>query len=128
MWNDDFLSWFKNNKPWYFVSRYFNMIGGSKMIWSLFGSGHGKGIHDGVGVVVKKVLRRKQLNVEGVKFQNVEKVVAFLCDKLSSWPKSSYFGSWRPLKRIFSNVRVEAVDRRSPIFIYDPIKGTMKIH
>lgn len=30
------------------------MIEGCGMIWSLFGSGHGKGAHDGVGVVVKR--------------------------------------------------------------------------
>jgi hypothetical protein len=30
------------------------MSGGCRTIWSLFGSGHGKGAHDGVRVVVKK--------------------------------------------------------------------------
>ncbi len=62
------------------------------MIQSLFGNGHGKGAHDGVRVVVKKFFQREQLNVEGVKLQNVEEVVAFLHDKLSNQLKSSYSG------------------------------------
>jgi hypothetical protein len=56
------------------------------MIWSLFGSGHGKGAHDGVGVVVKRFFWREQLNVQGVKLQNVKEVITFLRDKLSSQP------------------------------------------
>jgi hypothetical protein len=42
------------NMPWFFVSRYPNMIGGCKMMWNFFGSSHGKGLHDGAKVVVKR--------------------------------------------------------------------------
>jgi hypothetical protein len=52
----------------------------------------------------------------------------FLCERLSNIPKSSYYGSQRPLQRTFWNVKAKDVDKRSPLFICDPIKGTMKIH
>jgi hypothetical protein len=29
------------------------MISGCKMMWSFFGNGHGKGPHDGLGIVIK---------------------------------------------------------------------------
>jgi len=48
---------FKSSKPWYFVSRYPNLIGGCKMLWSFFGSSHGKGPHDGAKDVLKRFLR-----------------------------------------------------------------------
>jgi hypothetical protein len=53
VWFDGCASQFKSSKAWYFVSRYPNMTSGCKMMWSFFGSGHGKGSHDGVGVITK---------------------------------------------------------------------------
>jgi len=35
------------------------------MIWNYFGSGHGKGEHDGAWAVIKQTLTQKQLNVNG---------------------------------------------------------------
>jgi hypothetical protein len=35
------------------------MIGGYKMLWNFFGSGHGKGPHDGVGAMVKRFFPKK---------------------------------------------------------------------
>lgn len=40
------------------------------MLWSFFGNGHGKGPHDGVGAMIKRFLRREQLDVHGAKLQN----------------------------------------------------------
>jgi hypothetical protein len=54
VWLDGCASQFKSHKPWYFVGRYPNLTGGCAMIWSFFGIGHGKGAHDGVGVVFKQ--------------------------------------------------------------------------
>jgi hypothetical protein len=34
----------------------------------------------------------------------------------------------KPFHKTFWHVKVGDVDRDSPLFIYDPIKGTMKIH
>jgi hypothetical protein len=54
VWNDGCASQFKSNKPWFFVSRYLDMTRGCKMMWNFFGSGHGKGLHDGAKVVVER--------------------------------------------------------------------------
>lgn len=35
------------------------------MIWSLFGNGHGKGAHDGVGVVVKRFFEENNSMLKG---------------------------------------------------------------
>jgi hypothetical protein len=60
--------------------------------------------------------------------QNFEEVVTSLCMRLFDRPKSSYSGSIKPLHRTLWHVKVEDVDRVSPLFICDPIKSTMKIH
>jgi hypothetical protein len=54
------------------------------MLWSFFGSSHGKGPHDGVRAMIKRFLCRKQLNPQAKKLQNVEEVVEFLHERLSS--------------------------------------------
>jgi hypothetical protein len=97
-----------------------------KILWNFFGSGHGKGPHDGGGVVIKQFLRRKQFNPQGKKLQNVMEVVAFLCEQSSSRLELSYFGFMKPLH--IRHVKAEDVDKISPLYICDPIKGTMKIH
>jgi hypothetical protein len=35
------------------------------MVWSYFGSTHGKGKHDGIGAVIKQTLTKEKLNVNG---------------------------------------------------------------
>ncbi len=77
MWSDGCATQFKSNKPWFFVSRYISMIRGCQILWSFFGSGHGKGPHDGARVVVKIFIRKEQFNAHGVKLHNAEEVVAF---------------------------------------------------
>jgi hypothetical protein len=77
VWSDGFASQFKSNKPWFFVSRYPSMTRGYQILWSFFGSGHGRGPHDGARVVVKRFLRKEKFNAHGVKLHNAEEVVAF---------------------------------------------------
>ncbi len=50
---------------------------GSRMLWSYFGLGHGKGVHDGVGAILKLEIRKEQFRMDGQKLQNVVDVVAF---------------------------------------------------
>ncbi len=47
------------------------------MVWSYFGSGHGKGVHHGVGVVLKQELKQNQMRMDGERLQSVVNVVAF---------------------------------------------------
>jgi hypothetical protein len=56
------------------------------MIWSFFGTSHGKGTHDGTGGVIKWFLQQEQLNVHGVPLRNVAHMVSFLHDRLSERP------------------------------------------
>jgi hypothetical protein len=67
VWSDSCASQFKSSKPWFFVSKYPNFTQGCKMLWSFFGSGHGKGPHDDVRIVIKRFLRREQLVAHGAK-------------------------------------------------------------
>ena len=45
------------------------------MQWNYFGSGHGKGEHDGAGAVIKRALTSEQLDNNGAKLQNAHDVV-----------------------------------------------------
>jgi len=87
VWSNGCANQFKSSKPLYFVSRYPNMTSGCKMMWSFFKNGHGKGPHDGVGVIIKWFIWHKQLNAHGTKLQNVENV-NFLHANLFDHPKS----------------------------------------
>jgi hypothetical protein len=55
-WSNGCANQFKSSKPWYFVSRYPNMISGCKMMWNFSRSGHGKGPHDGVGTIINQFI------------------------------------------------------------------------
>jgi hypothetical protein len=50
------------------------MTNGYKRVWSFFGNGHGKGPHDGVNAIIKRFIQKTQLDVDGVRLQNVEEV------------------------------------------------------
>jgi hypothetical protein len=128
VWNDKCTSQFKSNEPWYFFWCIQIWLGVVKCyLWSLFGNGHGKGPHDKVGVVIKQFLHIEQLNPQTRKLQNVEEAIQFLHEWLSSRPES-YYGSMKPFHRTFWHAKVGDVDRDSSLFIYDPIKGTKRIH
>ncbi len=46
-------------KPSYCVGCYHNFTGGSVMICSFFGTGHGKGTQDEIGAVIKRFLQEQ---------------------------------------------------------------------
>jgi hypothetical protein len=50
------------------------------MVWSYFGLGHGKGVHDGAGIIFKQEIRKEQLNVDGRKLQCATNMVS-ICEK-----------------------------------------------
>jgi hypothetical protein len=91
------------------------MTGGCKMLWNFFGSGHGKGPHDGAGAVVKSFICREQLNPDGRRLQCAKDVVDLLTEKLKS------------LKRIFWHISEDAVDRTS-MHACDVIPGCREYH
>jgi hypothetical protein len=54
------------------------------MTWNFFSTGHGKRPHDGAKVVLKRFLRKSQLDVNGPKLQNAKDVVTLLHTHLFS--------------------------------------------
>jgi hypothetical protein len=48
------------------------------MQWNFWGTGHGKGPHDGAGACLKQCLRKEQLKPDATKLHNVAVVVAYL--------------------------------------------------
>lgn len=116
--------------PWYYVSRYPHLTGGCICLWNFFGSGHGKGPHDGAGVVVKWFIRQAQLDREGPELANAAQVVHMLREKLSSRPETCYTGTnRRPVVRVFWHISKEtlALERQTP-FNAMPIAGTRDLH
>ncbi len=47
------------------------------MVWSYFGNGHGKGVHDGAGVVLKQEIKKKKKRMDDERLQNVVDIMAF---------------------------------------------------
>lgn len=105
-----------------------NISNGCKMNWSFFGNDRGKGPHDGTRTIIKRFLRREQLNVHGEKLQNVEEVVTFLRKDLSDRPKTSYVGARKPIKRLFWHIKLDDVIQNNSSCNCDLVKGSMKLH
>jgi hypothetical protein len=111
VWSDGCANQFKSHKPWYFEGCYPNLIGGCVIIWSFFGMGHGKGVHDGVGAIIKWFfLWQKQLNAHGVPLRNATNVVSFLRKSLFERLETSYIGHYKPIKRTFWLKSIDDVD------------------
>ena len=54
------------------------------MRWNFFGSGHGKGEHDGAGAVIKRALTHEQLKADVVHMNCAAHVVDFLTTNMST--------------------------------------------
>ena len=129
VWSDGCASQFKSKKPFYFISCYPNMTNGCSMLWNFFGSGHGKGPHDGAGAVVKCFIRREQLKPYGVKLQSARDVVGYLTAHLSERPETSYMGHRKPMRRFFHHVLESDVQPlRDNSHSCDFVPGTQKLH
>jgi hypothetical protein len=67
---DESSSQFKSKIPFYFVNGYPHLTNVCCLVWSFFGSRHGKGPHDGAGVVLKRFTKQVQfLMWKGLKFK-----------------------------------------------------------
>jgi hypothetical protein len=47
------------------------------MVWSYFGSGHGKGVHDEVGAILKQEIQKEQLIMNSQRFHCVVDAIDF---------------------------------------------------
>ena len=77
VWLDGAASQFKARRPYYFVARYYQMTG-LHMMHNFSAYGHGKGEHDGAGVVIKRTLTHKELKPDGWPMKCAANVVSFL--------------------------------------------------
>jgi hypothetical protein len=91
-----------------------------------FASGHGKGEHDGAGVVVKKELQKEQLRLNVAPLQNAQDVVKFLKETFAK----EYVGlvdSRVDVMWVFWEVKSTNVDRIQP-YICVIVFGFHKMH
>ena len=110
VWSDGAASQFKARRPFYFVGRY-PAITGLEMRWNFFGSGHGKGEHDGAGAVIKRALTHEQLKTDGVQMNCASDVVEFLRTNMSTGATGVYSSQVRDIKREFWEVKIDEVNR-----------------
>lgn len=74
VWSDGCAPQFKLSKPFYALYRYHHNEN-IPHVWSFFGSGHGKGEHDGAKACIKHALRKCKMNYKGVRINNAHDVV-----------------------------------------------------
>ena len=74
---------------------------GCRMVWSFFGSGHGKGLHDGAGAMLKCAIHTEEMNFGSkTKLQNTADDVSFCnCNELEE--HRAYTKARRSLIRYF---------------------------
>jgi hypothetical protein len=46
------------------------------MVWSYFGSGYGKGVHDGAEAMLKQEIWKEQLTMDNMKLQTLQQKVS----------------------------------------------------
>lgn len=129
MWSDGAASQFKASRPFYFVGRFYNLTG-REMTWSFFGSGHGKGEHDGASAVVKRALTHEQLKSDGVILRNATDVVDFLTKTMPHGACSSYAKSKQAaldIRRTYWLIKIGDVDR-SKAWGCETIQGSQSMH
>jgi len=83
---------------------------GCKMVWSYFGSRHGKGVHDGVGAIFDQKIRKEQLNMDAKRFQSVAYAVSFY-ERRQMEKHLAYPNARRQVFRFFHLVKPEYVNR-----------------
>ena len=83
VWSDRDASQCKAKWPFYFVGRY-PFQTKLEMKWNFFKSGHGKGEHDGAGVVIKRTLTHEQWRLYGLHMNCAAHVVESLRKNMSS--------------------------------------------
>lgn len=113
--------------PWYFVAQYPLLCDGCTCHWSFFGTGHGKGPHDGAGAVLKCYIRQSELDIKGPQLQNAQQVVDFLRLKLPYSPDTSYSRDQRHVNRVFWHIGVMDI-LRDEEYLVEPVKGTQNLH
>ncbi len=83
------MSQFKGARNWFHVTRYPSLTQCNElasrcaMEWHYWGTGHGKGLHDGARACLKQAIWKEQLKANGEILHNALDVVNFLRTNMS---------------------------------------------
>ncbi|KAG0631145.1 hypothetical protein M758_1G230800 [Ceratodon purpureus] len=132
VWSDGCASQFKGAKAFFFVAKYpsltvsDNLPTGCKLDWNYWGTGHGKGPHDGAGACVKRALRKEQLKEDSVKLHNATDVVSFLRVEMNL-PHAAYPNAKQHVVRHFHLIGLSEVPRDKPLAC-QTVPGSRSLH
>ncbi len=79
--------------------------------WHYWGTGHGKGPHDGVGACLKQCIRTEQLQANGAKLHNASDVTNFLRIAMNV-SHVAYSRAKLEVVKKFIEIKVGEVDRQ----------------
>ena len=96
------------------------------MEWNFWGSGHGKGPHDGASACLKQGLRKEQLKVNATKLHNALDVVLFLRSSMNQ-PHAAYPGARREVDRNFILIGKMEVNQQNSMAC-KTVPGSRSIH
>lgn len=103
-----------------------SMPNGCQMDWHYWGSGHGKGPHDGAGACLKCGLRKEQLRINSTRLHNAEDVVHFLRSSMNQ-PHAAYPEARRDVKRNFILIGKTEVCRKVSMGC-KTVSGSRSVH
>lgn len=84
------------------------------MDWHFWGTGHGKGPHDGAGACLKQTLRKEQLKPDSIRLHNAADVVSFLKVAMNL-PNGAYPRAKRVVEWHFHLIEKTEVCRKNPL-------------
>lgn len=96
------------------------------MEWHYWGSGHGKGPHDGAGACVKQSIRKEQLRPGSRKLHGAADVVEYLKSSMDR-PNGAYAAAKRVVERNFFLIGATEVSRTNPKACAT-VEGTRSMH
>lgn len=99
---------------------------GCRLEWNFWGSGHGKGPHDGAGACLKQALRKEQLKRTSQKLHNAADVVGYLPHAMSL-PNRAYPLAKRVVNRKYHLIGEKDVSRKHPLAC-KTVSGSRSIH
>ncbi len=83
---------------------------GCRMVWSYFKFGHGKGVHDGVGAILKQEIIKEQFNMYPKRLQSVFDVVSY-CERRQMEKHFVYPNARKQVFHFFHLVKPKDVNR-----------------
>jgi hypothetical protein len=96
------------------------------LIWNFFVTGHGKGEVDGIGALLKHVVKKEQIKPNGRKIQNAVEVLAFLKFEANKY-HVMYPNVRQQVHKFFHEVKVGDVNRLRP-WDCSTVKGSRSKH